>query len=186
MSQPDPAHPSARVGASSPERSVLSGRAAYALVVGIIGLGLFASVAPSPLYALYGRLWHLSAVTLTAIYATYAGGILATLLVAGRISDRVGRRPVLLASLATLALSTALFMIGRSAAWLFVARALQGLATGAALSTASAALMDLHPRRDGNALPTGRALFPRRGRSGRGALGRAARAGLGFAGLSFL
>src|SRR5438128_2513986 len=35
-----------------------------------------------------------------------------------------------------------------SAAWLFVARGLQGLATGAALSAASAALLDLHPKRD--------------------------------------
>ena len=45
-------------------------------------------------------------------------------------------------------LSTVLFMFADSAAWLFVARGLQGLATGAALSAASAALLDLHPRRD--------------------------------------
>ena len=41
-----------------------------------------------------------------------------------------------------------LFLFADSAAWLFVARGLQGLATGAALSAASAALLDLHPRRD--------------------------------------
>src|SRR5262249_42112315 len=35
-----------------------------------------------------------------------------------------------------------------SVAWLFVARALQGLATGAAVSASSAALLELHPRRD--------------------------------------
>src|SRR3989442_11229135 len=39
-------------------------------------------------------------------------------------------------------------MVAESAAWLFVARGLQGLATGAALSAASAALLDLHPNRD--------------------------------------
>ena len=44
--------------------------------------------------------------------------------------------------------STVLFMLADSVAWLFVARGLQGLATGAALSAASAALLDLHPRRD--------------------------------------
>ena len=35
-----------------------------------------------------------------------------------------------------------------SVGWLFVARALQGLATGLALGAASAAMLDLHPRRD--------------------------------------
>src|ERR1051326_1267372 len=44
--------------------------------------------------------------------------------------------------------STVLFMLAGSPVWLFVARALQGLATGAAISAASAALLDLHPRRD--------------------------------------
>ena len=44
--------------------------------------------------------------------------------------------------------STVLFTVADSVAWLFVARGLQGLATGAALSAASAALLDLHPRRD--------------------------------------
>ena len=39
-------------------------------------------------------------------------------------------------------------MFARSVAWLFVARAVQGLATGLLLSAASAALLDLHPRRD--------------------------------------
>lgn len=74
--------------------------------------------------------------------------MLATLLLAGRASDDAGRRPVLLAALGSLMASTVLFMLASSAAWLFVARGLQGLATGAAISAASAALLDLHPRRD--------------------------------------
>jgi MFS family permease len=41
-----------------------------------------------------------------------------------------------------------LYLFADSAAWLFAARGLQGLATGAALSAASASLLDLHPRRD--------------------------------------
>src|SRR5712692_8922299 len=77
--------------------------------------------------------------------AAYA---LAALLLAGGVSDDVGRRPVLLAALGALMASTVLFMLADSAAWLFIARGLQGLATGAALSAASAALLDLHPRRD--------------------------------------
>jgi predicted MFS family arabinose efflux permease len=129
-------------------RRTLPPRVAYALAAAVIGLGLFASVTPSPLYHSYSVLWHFSPLTLTLVYATYAFGVLATLLLAGRVSDEVGRRPVLLAALAVLMGSSVLFMVADATAWLFVARALQGLATGAALSTASAALLDLHPRRD--------------------------------------
>ncbi len=129
-------------------RRTLSPRLAYALAAVVIGLGLFASVTPSPLYHTYSVLWHFSPLTLTLIYATYAFGVLATLLLAGRVSDDVGRRPVLLVALGALMGSSVLFMFANSVVWLFAARGLQGLATGAALSAASAALLDLHPRRD--------------------------------------
>ena len=129
-------------------RRTLPNTIAYALAAAVIGLALFASVTPSPLYETYSELWHFSQVTLTLIYATYAFGVLATLLLAGGVSDDVGRRPVLLVALGVLMASTVLFMLADSAAWLFVARGLQGLATGAALGAASAALLDLHPRRD--------------------------------------
>src|SRR5215469_5603109 len=134
--------------AARSERRTLPRRAAYALAALVIGLGLFASVTPSPLYRTYSVLWHFSPLTLTLIYATYAFGVLAALLLAGGVSDDVGRRPVLLAALGALMASTVLFMLADSAAWLFIARGLQGLATGAGLSAASAALLDLHPRRD--------------------------------------
>src|SRR6516225_6248854 len=129
-------------------RRTLPNRAAYALAASVIGLGLFASVTPTPLYHAYSELWHFSPLTLTLVYATYAFGVLASLLLAGGVSDDVGRRPVLLAALGALMASSVLFMVADSAAWLFVARGLQGLATGAALSAASAALLDLHPNRD--------------------------------------
>ncbi len=129
-------------------RRTLSNRAAYVLAATVIALGLFASVTPSPLYGTYSALWHFSPLTLTLIYATYAFGVLATLLLAGRVSDDVGRRPVLLAALGALTVSSVLFMLADSATWLFVARGVQGLATGAALSAGSATLLDLHPRRD--------------------------------------
>src|SRR5580765_6747232 len=130
-----------------PERWTLSRRAAYALTGAIIGLALFASTTPSPLYHDYATLWHFSPLTLTLVYATYAFGVLAALLTFGGVSDDVGRRPVLLTALALLMGSAVLFVLADSAAWLFAARALQGLATGAVLSAGSAALLDLHPRR---------------------------------------
>ena len=67
---------------------------------------------------------------------------LAALLLAGRASDDVGRRPVLLGALGALMGATILFMVADSVVWLFVARGVQGLATGAALGAASASLLD--------------------------------------------
>jgi MFS family permease len=121
---------------------------AYALVASVVGLALFASVTPSPLYGIYRELWGFSPLVLTLVYATYAFGVLTTLTLAGRISDEVGRRPVLLAALGTLMVTTVVFMSAGAVGWLFVARGLQGLATGLALGAASAAMLDLHPRRD--------------------------------------
>jgi MFS family permease len=129
-------------------RHTLSPRLAYALAAAVIGLALFASITPSPLYGIYSRLWDFSPAVLTLIYGTYAFGVLASLILAGRISDQVGRRPVLLVALGTLLVTTVLYMVADSVAWLFVARGLQGLATGLALAAASAALLDLHPRKD--------------------------------------
>ena len=133
---------------NSDGRRVPQQRRAYVLVTAVIGLGLLASITPTPLYETYARLWHFSTPTLTLVYATYAFGVLATLVLAGGASDVVGRRPVLLAALGVLGVSTVVYMLAESVAWLFVARALQGLATGAALSTASASMLDFHPRRD--------------------------------------
>jgi MFS family permease len=132
-------------------RRTLPPAAAYALVAAVIGLALFASGTPSPLYASYRALWGFSPVVLTLIYATYAFGVLASLILAGRVSDEVGRRPVLIVALGSLMGATVLFMLADSVAWLFVARGVQGLATGLALGAASASLLDLHPRKD----PTG-------------------------------
>jgi MFS family permease len=131
----------------TPSRT-LPPHAAYAAAALLIGLVLFASGVPSPLYGIYEQLWGFSSLVLTLVYAIYAFGVLTTLVLAGRLSDSVGRRPVLLAALTALIGATLLFISAQSVVWLFAARAIQGLATGAVLSAASAALLELHPRRD--------------------------------------
>src|SRR5215510_15840750 len=93
-----------------PSRRTLSPRIGYAVAALVVGLGLFASVTPSPLYRTYSALWHFSPLTLTLIYATYMFGVLASLLLVGRVSDEVGRRPVLLAALSGLTVATLLFL----------------------------------------------------------------------------
>src|ERR1041385_7511899 len=100
-------------------RRTLSPRVAYAHVAAVIGLALFASGTPSPLYGTYRELWGFSPVVLTLVYATYAFGVLAALVIAARISDEVGRRPVLIVALTTLMGATILFMVADSVVWLF-------------------------------------------------------------------
>src|SRR5258706_12027800 len=77
-------------------RRALSPRVGYAVAALVVGLGLFASATPSPLYRTYSVLWHFSPLTLTLIYAIYSFGVLASLLLAGRVSADVGPPPVLL------------------------------------------------------------------------------------------
>ena len=133
---------------SKRKAATLSPRAAYALAAAVIGLALFASGTPSPLYATYRELWGFSPTVLTLIYATYAFGVLGSLLLAGRVSDEVGRRPVLVTALSVLMAATALFSVADSVAWLFAARAVQGVSLGAVVGTAAAALVEAEPTGD--------------------------------------
>jgi len=121
----------------------------FLVAAATILLALMASSTPTPLYATYAAEWHFSSLTVTEVYAVYALGVLLALLTTGGISDRIGRRPVLVAALIGLVGAEALFMVAGGVAWLFVARSVQGLATGLLLGAAAAALVDLHPTRDG-------------------------------------
>ncbi|MBV8933023.1 MAG: MFS transporter [Kutzneria sp.] len=121
---------------------------AFWLVAAAIAIAAAASGTPSPLYVDYQAEWHFSATTLTVVYAMYAGGVVLTLLFAGGLSDRVGRRPVLLSSVVGLMASLVVFLLARSVPWLLAARLVQGLATGVFTSAAAASLTELHPRRD--------------------------------------
>src|SRR5215207_8569148 len=93
------------------ERRTLTPRVAYAHVAAVIGLALFASGTPAPPGGTYRELWGFAPVVLTLIYATYAFGVLAALLLAGRLSDEWGRRPVLLVALGALLVTSMAFMI---------------------------------------------------------------------------
>lgn len=125
----------------------LSRRTAFWLLGSIVVSFLAASTAPSPLYGIYREMWGFSALMLTFIFAIYAFALLAGLLVFGALSDYLGRRPVLLAALGLELGSITIFLLADSVTWLVVARLVQGLATGIATATFSAALLDLDRER---------------------------------------
>ena len=103
---------------------------------------------PAPLYVLWQRDLGFSSATLTLIYAFYIAGLLATLTVAGTLSDRFGRKPVLLPGLALGAVAGALFATAHSVPALSLARLLSGVAVGAFLSAGLAAVSDVADRAD--------------------------------------
>lgn len=127
------------------ERNVLPRPVGFWLVAVTAATLLAASSAPSPLYPVFQAEFGFSAITLTAIFAVYVLALLASLLTVGRLSDVVGRRPVLAVALLVEAVAMAVFLGANSTGWLVVARLVQGLATGAAIGVLGAYLLDLQP-----------------------------------------
>jgi MFS family permease len=127
------------------KRRWLSRPVAFAAIAAIFVIFTSASAAPSPLYVVYQQEWGFSASTLTVIFAVYVAGLIAALLVLGALSDHVGRRPVLAAAVALEAVALVLFLTAGDVSVLLAARLAQGIATGAALTTLGAALVDLNP-----------------------------------------
>jgi MFS family permease len=101
------------------------------------------STAPSSLYGLYEHRERVSSLTITAVYGVYAVGVVASLLLAGHLSDWYGRRAVMLPAIIVAILAAVVFLVWRSLPGLFVARVLTGVAIGAALATATAFITDL-------------------------------------------
>jgi MFS family permease len=124
---------------------VLPQAAAFWVVTGTTATLLAASSAPSPLYPVYQAEFGFSALTLTAIFAIYVLALLLSLLTVGRLSDFLGRRPVLAVALVVEAAAMAIFLDAHGVAALYAARVVQGLATGAAVGVVGAYLLDLQP-----------------------------------------
>jgi predicted MFS family arabinose efflux permease len=97
----------------------------------------------TPLFPLYRREFGFSDVTLTLVYAAYVIGNLAALFFFGRLSDQIGRRRVSLPAIALGGIASLVFLFALATPWLFVARALSGLAIGAAAAAASAWAVEL-------------------------------------------
>ena len=124
-------------------RRGLGPAASMALLASIIVSLLAASSAPTPLYAVYQREWGFSPITTTVVFGVYAVVVLAALLVFGKISDHVGRRPVLFAALFGQAVAMVVFASAGSVGALMAGRVVQGVATGAALGAIGAGLLDI-------------------------------------------
>jgi MFS family permease len=119
----------------------------------IVAAALFALIAganlPTPLYAVYRERFGFSTTVLTLVFTTYAFVLVAALIACGQLSDRLGRRRVIVAGLVVASVALTVFAAAESTTWLFAGRALQGLAAGTVSGAAVAALVELEPSGDG-------------------------------------
>jgi MFS family permease len=124
-----------------------SPKASAVLLTAILMSFLAAASAPTPLYSLYRESWGFSAGTLTWVFAVYAFSLLLALLSFGKLSDHIGRRPLVFAALLIELLAMLVFIAANSVGLLLLARILQGFATGLATSVLGATLLDIDRER---------------------------------------
>ena len=106
----------------------------------------FGTNVSTPLLVIYRHRLHLSPLSVTSIFAVYAVGLLAALLLAGPASDRIGRRRIVLPFAAAAMVVSLLFIPAASSpALLYVARCLQGAVSGAVFSVGTAWLAESSP-----------------------------------------
>lgn len=121
----------------------LDGARAVAAAAALVAVMYMGSTLLTPLYPLYRKSYGLDVIALTLLYSVYVIGNLTALLLLGRLSDQVGRRPVALGAMALAAASMLGFLFAASPAWLFAARIGSGLAIGLAAGTAAAWIAEL-------------------------------------------
>src|SRR5580698_4443200 len=133
------------IAAAAPVRS---GSNAITAIYATLTAITFSAVsgAPTPIYRFYREALGLTPFMITLIFATYAFAMIAAFLTIARLSDYVGRKPMIALALGLNAVALLLFFVAESAATLIAARAVQGVATGIALATLGALIADTAPQ----------------------------------------
>jgi len=121
--------------------------AAYTFAAVMLGTTI-----PTPLYAIYASRLHLKPFLITVIFAVYALGVIAALMLFGRLSDQIGRKPVLLAAVMFSAASAAVFISSGDLPALFTGRVLSGISAGLVTGAATAYISELHHDRSRGSL----------------------------------
>src|SRR5919204_4290368 len=112
------------------------------IFVNLIGFGIII-----PLLPFYAQTFGASPVVIGLLFAVFSLCQLLAAPALGDLSDRYGRRPVLVFSLAGTVLSFAMLALARSVAMLFLARIVDGL-SGGNISTARAYVADVTEPKD--------------------------------------
>lgn len=102
-----------------------------------------AGAVSTPLYVLYQKDDGFSSFMITVIFAVYALGVVLSLFLAGHISDRFGRRRIIVPAVLLNVLAMLVFMSSHALVLLLLARFLSGLGIGMLTATATAHITEL-------------------------------------------
>ena len=117
----------------------------FLLAVSAFFVTMVGTTLPTPLYPLYEQRYGFGSLLVTVIFAIYAFGVIGGLILFGNLSDRIGRKPMLLLGLVLSAASALLFLLAGSLAPIYVGRVVSGLSAGIFTGTATAYVIDLAP-----------------------------------------
>ncbi|MFZ4126359.1 MULTISPECIES: MFS transporter [Streptomyces] len=113
--------------------------------------------APTPLWPLYEARDHFGATTVTVAYASMVVGAAGAFLGLGHLSDRLGRRRIVVPALLVGIVASLVLIVWRDLPGLIAGRVLNGVGLGLMASTATTYLHDLHhearPERTGSVVP---------------------------------
>ena len=128
----------------SPDAARGAGFGAGFWIVGFaFAVAMAFSTVPAPLYVLYQARDQFSALLVTVIFAAYAIGVIASLFLAGHLSDWLGRRRMAVVALAINMLSGLVFLAWPSVPGLIAGRVICGISIGMITATATAYLSEL-------------------------------------------
>jgi MFS family permease len=137
--------PSSQSSSAARARWQLPATAAFPLLAILLFAFFVAGSAPSPLFVVFQQQWGFSPALLTVAFAIYAIALLASLLVAGSLSDHIGRRPVVFTALLLQAGAMLTFLLAESINGIIAARIVQGIATGMVSGALTAAVVEAAP-----------------------------------------
>jgi MFS family permease len=137
------------LGLWSRRRGPVSRNAALPLLGVVFAALMLGGTLPIPLYGLWAPRLGFGPLTTTLIFAAYTVGTITALLIFAQLSDQAGRRPMLLSAIASIVVSTVLFLLASSVVVLLLARLVFGAATGIITATATAGLHELDNVADG-------------------------------------
>jgi MFS family permease len=120
--------------------------AGFWLIAASLLISMAFSAAPAPLYVLYERRDHFSTFIVTVVFAVYGIGVVVSLLLAGHVSDWVGRKRILIPAIGVEVLAAVLFLAWPDLPVLIAARLINGVGVGMITATATAHLHELHTR----------------------------------------
>ena len=127
----------------------LSSRGVAAVFIGLaaaFAINMMGTTLPTPLYPIYQDQLGFSELMITVIFAVYAVGVIAALIITGSWSDQIGRRPMLALGLVFSAASAVAFIWGGALVPLLIGRLLSGFSAGIFTGTATVAVVEMAPR----------------------------------------